>query len=64
MLRTELLNERDLERWRTNPQTHCDAAVDSIFDLVIRNAVISEPCCQEIESRRETPDYLTPARPA
>ena len=27
------LNTRTLQRWRNNPQTHCDAAVDSIFDL-------------------------------
>src|SRR4051812_17196078 len=32
MLRTELLSQRDLSRWRNNPQSHCDIAVDSIFD--------------------------------
>jgi len=36
LLRTELLNSRDLERWRTNPQECCDAAVGAIFELVIR----------------------------
>src|SRR5688572_17888684 len=36
-LRTSLFfNVR--ERWRTNPQIHCDAAVNAIFLLVIRNA--------------------------
>ena len=59
MLRTELLNARDLERWRTNPQTHCDAAVDSIFDLVIRNASDLGAVLPAIESRlARLPDYL------
>ena len=38
LLRTELLNCRDLERWRTNPQECCDAAVGAIFELVIRHS--------------------------
>ena len=38
LLRTELLNSRDLERWRTNPQECCDAAVGAIFELVIRHS--------------------------
>jgi hypothetical protein len=60
MLRTELLNARDLQRWRTNPQTHCDAAVDSIFDLVIRNTSDLGAVLPAIESRlARLPDYLT-----
>jgi hypothetical protein len=59
MLRTELLNARDLERWRSNPQTHCDAAVDSIFDLVIRNTSDLGAILPAIESRlARLPDYL------
>ena len=59
MLRTELLNDRDLQRWRNNPQTHCDAAVDSIFDLVIRNARDLGAVLPAIESRLATlSDYL------
>lgn len=59
MLRTELLNERDLQRWRNNPQVHCDAAVDSVFDLVIRNADDLGAVLPAIESRMaRIPDYL------
>ena len=59
MLRTELLNARDLQRWRNNPQTHCDAAVDSIFDLVIRNTDDLGAVLPAIESRlARLPDYL------
>ena len=53
MLRTELLNMRDLQRWRNNPQIHCDAAVDAIFDLVIRHADSWKPFC-----RRSSRDWL------
>ena len=59
MLRTELLNTRDLQRWRNNPQIHCDAAVDSIFDLVIRNTDNLGAVLPAIESRlTRLPDYL------
>jgi uncharacterized protein (DUF885 family) len=59
MLRTELLNARDLQRWRNNPQVHCDAAVEAIFDLVIRHADHLEPVLPAIESRlAKLPDYL------
>lgn len=59
MLRTGLLSERDLERWRTNPQGHCDAAVGSIFDLVIRYADRLRVALPKIESRlARIPDFL------
>jgi hypothetical protein len=59
MLRTELLNARDLQRWRNNPQTHCDAAVDSVFDLVIRNTDDLDTVLPAIECRlARLPDYL------
>lgn len=58
-LRTELLFARDLARWRTNPQTHCDAAMDSIFDLVVRSATNPAKALPAIESRlAKIPDYL------
>jgi hypothetical protein len=62
LLRTGLLFERDLERWRTDPQRHCDAAVGSLFDLVVRYA--DRPgglrkALPKIESRLEqVPRYL------
>jgi len=59
MLRTGLLHERDLRRWRTNPQGHCDAAVGSIFDLVIRYAGRLPAALPKIESRlARIPDFL------
>ena len=40
-------------------ETHCDAAVDSIFDLVIRNASDLGAVLPAIESRlARLPDYL------
>ena len=36
-LRTELLLTADLERWRNNPQIHCDAAIGAVFELVVRD---------------------------
>ncbi len=59
MLRTDLLNARDLQRWRNNPQVHCDAAVDAIFDLVIRHTDDLGTVLPAIESRlARLPDYL------
>jgi hypothetical protein len=51
MLRTGLLHQRDLARWRNNPQGHCDAAVGSIFDLVTRYAARLPAALPKIESR-------------
>ena len=40
-----------LARWRTNPQVHCDAALDSILLLLIRNADRLPKIRPAIESR-------------
>jgi len=59
MLRTGLLQERELSRWRTNPQVHCDAAVGSIFDLVMRYADRLAVGLPKIESRlARIPEFL------
>lgn len=39
------------ERWRTNPQAHCDAAVNAIFLLVIRHAESLGRVLPALESR-------------
>ena len=51
LLRTELLNSRELERWKTNPQECCDAAIGSVFELVIRHADQLGKARPSIESR-------------
>lgn len=59
MLRTDLLFHRELPRWRDNPQTHCDAAIQSIFGLVIRHPRNLRRALPKIESRLEKlPDFL------
>ncbi len=59
MLRTELLDDRELLRWRNNPQVHCDTAVDTIFDLMVRNADNLAPVIPAIEARlAKLPDFL------
>lgn len=58
-LRTRRLETRELERWRTNPQIHCDAAVESIFDLVVRHAEDLSRVLPPIEARLAAlPDFL------
>lgn len=51
LLRTELLNNRDLERWRTNPQECCDSAVGAVFELVIRHSENLAKARPQIEAR-------------
>ena len=51
LLRTELLNSRDLESWRRNPQECCDGAVGAVFELVIRHAEDLRKARPAIESR-------------
>lgn len=51
LLRTELLNSRDLESWRRNPQECCDGAVGAVFELVIRHAEDLHKARPAIESR-------------
>jgi hypothetical protein len=58
-LRTDLLSERDLLRWRTNPQTHSNSAIDAIFELVVRNSGKLRQALPAIESRlKKIPAYL------
>lgn len=59
MLRTELLDARDLGHWRNNPQGHCDGAVDAIFDLVVRHTGNLARVLPAIEARLAAiPDFL------
>lgn len=59
MLRAELLDLRELQRWRVNPQVHCDTAVDSLFDLVVRHSGCLPSVAPAIEARLAAlPDYL------
>ena len=51
LLRTELLNSRDLERYRTNPQEVCDGAVGAVFELVIRHSENLAKARPDIEAR-------------
>jgi uncharacterized protein (DUF885 family) len=57
-LRMDLLFERDLVRWRTNPQVHCNTAVDSVFELAARGVPLKR-VLPAIESRlAQIPRYL------
>ncbi len=51
MLRTGLFFQDTHQRWRTNPQVHCDAAIQSIFGLVVRNTGNLRRILPAIESR-------------
>lgn len=51
LLRTGLYWTATLQRWRNDPQVHCDAAVNSIFHLVIRHADDLAKIRPAIESR-------------
>ncbi len=45
--------------WRTNPQVHCDAAVNSIFHLLVRNSERLHSVLPAIESRlAKLPEFL------
>ncbi len=58
-LRTSAVLDGEFERWRKNPQIHVDAAIGSIFDLVIRNAGNLEKVLPAIDSRlNQIPKYL------
>jgi uncharacterized protein (DUF885 family) len=59
MVRTEVLQGRDLLRWQNNPQASPDTAVDALFDLVVRHATSLGRVLPAIESRLEKiPDFL------
>ena len=58
MLRTSLFNH-ERERWRVNPQLHCDAAVNAIFLLVVRNSDSLGKALPALESRLgKLPQFL------
>ncbi len=58
-LRTSTVLDGEFERWRKNPQIHVDAAIGSIFDLVVRNAGDLAAILPAIESRlNQIPKYL------
>ena len=58
LLRTELFFNRR-ERWRINPQVHCDTAINCIFSLLVQNADHLEKAVKPIESRLAAiPRYL------
>lgn len=58
-LRMELLFERDLRRWRTNPQAHTGSAIDSIFELLVRAGESPAQILPAVESRlARLPDFL------
>lgn len=58
-LRTSAVLDGEFERWRKNPQIHVDAAIGSIFDLVVRNAKDLSKALPAIESRlNQIPKYL------
>ena len=60
MLRTDLFFNRDFPHWRKNPQTHCDAAIESIFGLVVRNTDNLRRALPNIESRlAKLPAFLS-----
>lgn len=59
MLRTEILESGELERWRINPQMHCDTAVDAIFDLMVRHLDNLGSVVPAIEARLgKIPEFL------
>ncbi|MDB6172591.1 MAG: hypothetical protein JWL59_1902 [Chthoniobacteraceae bacterium] len=60
VLRTGLHWNTTLERWRNNPQVHCDTAINSIFNLLIRNSERLAQIRPAIESRlQKIPRFLS-----
>ncbi len=60
MLRTDLFFTREFPHWRKNPQTHCDAAIGAIFELVARNTENLSKSLPAIESRlAKLPAFLS-----
>lgn len=60
MVRTGLFFNRDFPHWRINPQTHCDTAIQSIFDLVVRHTEDLKKALPPIESRlAKVPAFLS-----
>ena len=60
MLRTDIFFHRDFPHWRKNPQTHCDAAIGAIFDLVVMSTTNLRGALPNIESRlAKLPAFLS-----
>lgn len=58
-LRTDRFFTGEFPTWQTNPQTHCGAAMDAIFQLVVRNAGNLKKAVPAIEARlAELPRFL------
>jgi len=58
-LRHHQLMDDELERWRTNPQIHVDAAVESLFELVVHARGQLSKVLDPLASRLQAlPDYL------
>lgn len=51
LLRSELFFNTTFPHWRINPQVHCGAAIDAIFNLIVRHAEDLKPARAAIESR-------------
>jgi uncharacterized protein (DUF885 family) len=61
-VRMDLMGSRDLVRWRNDPQMAAGAAIDSIFDLLIRSPDDPARHIEAITSRlRALPDHLEAA---
>jgi len=59
LLRRHQIFEGELERSKRNPQGNCDAAIESIFELLVRSEGKLENALPAIESRlAKIPDYL------
>jgi len=59
LLRTRLIFDDRLARWRTNPQWHAEAAVDSLLDLLIQSGGRISSVAAPLRSRlRAIPEYL------
>lgn len=59
LLRTSLYHYGPLQRWRNNPQAHCDTAIESLFGLVVRNTENLRKTLPTLESRlSKIPDFL------
>src|SRR6187402_1897223 len=58
-LRTDRFFTGEFPHWQINPQVHCGAAIDAIFQLVVRNAENLKKALPAIESRlAELPRFL------
>lgn len=61
-LRTEIIFGDELQTWRTNPNRHAEAAVDSVHHLVVRHADDLRPVAAAVISRlKKLPAWLDEA---